>query len=127
MYKILIVDDSKTLRTELKDCYEKDGYHVIEADSSIEGIKQALANEDVHLVITDYNLGGENGIQFTSKLKSFSQFKHVPILMLTTEYDLELKAQGKAAGLSGWINKPYSHENIAPVAIKLIEQSLKAK
>ena len=60
------------------------------------------------LIITDLNMPVMNGLEFTQALRNFTSTKRTPILMLTTETNAELKKQGKALGLTGWIVKPFN-------------------
>lgn len=108
--KILIVDDSESLRIELKASLEQSNYSVIEAGSGAEGLKEAKNNHDLCLIISDYNMLGMDGISMCKKIKEMPEFAKVPILMLTTESNPKLKELGKEAGIGAWVVKPFDRD-----------------
>ena len=72
------------------------------------------------MVITDLNMPRMNGIELIKKVRSNPASKFIPIVMLTTESQAEMKQQGKAAGATGWIVKPFKPEQLIAVAKKLL-------
>ena len=116
--KILTVDDSKTMREMVSFTLKAAGYEVIEAEdgkmalAAINGIK-------VDAVITDLNMPHMNGFELIRSLRGDPNYKFVPILMLTTEGEDSKKQEGKAAGATGWIVKPFNPDKLVEVVRKV--------
>jgi two-component system chemotaxis response regulator CheY len=120
MALILAVDDSTTMRQMVSFTLTNAGHQVLEADSGDEALKLARSNK-FDLVITDVNMPGMNGIQLVRALRDLPDCKFTPVLMLTTESGAEIKAQGKAAGATGWIVKPFNPETLLSVLAKVLD------
>ncbi len=116
---ILAVDDSGALRQMLAFALKEAGYGVIEATDGRDGLAKAQA-QAVDLVLTDQNMPGLDGLGLTRALRRMKNYKTVPILILTTESDDAIKAQGKAAGANGWLAKPFDPARLTEVVGKLI-------
>jgi two-component system, chemotaxis family, chemotaxis protein CheY len=119
--KILIVDDSVSMRQMTGIILKSAGYEVVEAKDGVEGLEKLT--EDVMVIITDYNMPNKNGIAFIREVRSGTVNKSVPILMLTTESEQSKKQEGKEAGATGWLTKPFDKETLLKV-IKKISGSL---
>jgi two-component system chemotaxis response regulator CheY len=105
--KILIVDDSKMLRDMLVYSLNEGGYeNITEAIDGIDGLEQAK-NIQYDLLIVDYNMPNMNGIDMIKEVKKLSNYKNIPIFMLTTESSESLKQEAKQSGATGWITKPF--------------------
>jgi len=105
--KILIVDDSKMLRDMLAYALNEGGYeNITEAIDGIDGLEQAK-NIQYDLLIVDYNMPNMNGIDMIKEVKKLSNYKNIPIFMLTTESSESLKQEAKQSGATGWITKPF--------------------
>jgi two-component system, chemotaxis family, chemotaxis protein CheY len=115
---VLSVDDSKSIRDMIGFTLEPLGYRVIVAGDGSEGLTRFKA-EPVNLVITDLNMPVMNGIEFIKELRKTPRGAGVPVIMLTTETKPEMKEAGKAAGATGWINKPFDATTLVAVARKL--------
>lgn len=116
---ILTVDDSGSLRQMLSFTLRDAGYSVIEAVDGNDGLEKARS-QTVDLVLTDQNMPGMDGLSFIRALRGMKNYKGVPILMLTTESGDDMKAQGRAAGASGWLVKPFDPVRLTEVVRKLI-------
>ncbi len=116
--RILAVDDSKTMRDMVSFTLKGAGYDVLVADDGVNAIS-ALVGEEVDLIITDVNMPNMNGIELVQKLRSDPRFRATPILILTTESDNDIKQQGRAAGATGWIVKPFVPEKLLKVVGKV--------
>lgn len=116
---VLTVDDSKSIRDMVAFTLEAAGYRVVGAENGAEGL-QKLAGTPADLIITDLNMPVMNGFDFIRAVRRLPSGAGVPILMLTTESDPGKKAEGKDAGATGWINKPFEAEKLVAVARKLI-------
>lgn len=117
--KILIVDDSSSVRTIARTALREKGYEVIEAANGQEGLEK-LAGERVHLVVSDVNMPVMDGITFLKELKSRPTSKFVPVIMLTTEAGEDKKQEGRAAGAKAWIVKPFQPATLVDAVSKLV-------
>lgn len=122
MAKILIADDSETLRTELREVLEGAGHEVIEAVDGTDGLRKAEEAHGVHLIISDYNMPGLDGITMIRKIKEMERYASVPVGMLTTESSKELKATGKEAGVIVWFVKPFEPSRLLSTIDKVLEK-----
>ncbi len=127
MAKILIVDDSETLRIELRELLESDKHHVIEAIGGSDGIQKAEESEGVQLIISDYIMPDLDGIAMIRRIKEFERYTKVPVIMLTTESSIKLKTIGKEVGIVVWIVKPIGHARLLSVIDKLLKRFADAK
>jgi two-component system chemotaxis response regulator CheY len=103
---ILIVDDSKILRTMVRDALEADEHHVLEA-ADADAALRSVDTEPPDLVITDVNMPDTDGITLVRTLRQRARERFIPILVLTTEGGDEMKQRGRAAGATGWLVKPF--------------------
>lgn len=120
-YKILVVDDSETVRTELKTLLVSNGFDVVEGENGEVGFDRLKGNPDTRLIICDVNMPVVDGLTLCERIHGTPDFSHIPILMLTTESSPEMKARGKAAGVVAWITKPMNPERLIGAAKKLIQ------
>jgi two-component system chemotaxis response regulator CheY len=95
------------------------GYDVLEAVDGEEGLDLARRNE-VSLVLTDHNMPKMDGLALIRTLRGMPSYEHVPLLMLTTESSDEMKAQGRAAGATGWMVKPFDPARLVAIVKKVI-------
>ena len=95
------------------------GYGVVEAVDGEDGLAKAKTN-DVALVLTDQNMPKMDGLTLIKSLRGLPKYASVPILMLTTEAGDAMKAQGKAAGATGWLVKPFDPPKLLEVVKKVI-------
>jgi two-component system chemotaxis response regulator CheY len=115
--KILIVDDSRTIRQQVSFTLTKGGYQVVEAEDGVIGIDQLGKNPDIALIISDVNMPNMDGIEMVEKMKSAGTT--VPIVMLTTEGAADLIERAKAAGAKGWLVKPFKPDQLIAAVGKL--------
>jgi len=108
---ILLVDDSVSMREMVKFTLDDAGYEVFEASDGVEALAFAREN-GVKLVITDVNMPNMDGITLISELRKLGDYKFTPILTLTTEGGMEKKMEGKRAGATGWIVKPFDPDSL---------------
>ncbi|MEZ0231342.1 MAG: response regulator [Methylophilaceae bacterium] len=116
---ILAVDDSGSLRQMVAFSLNAAGYQVIEAVDGQDGLNKAK-DQIVDLVLTDQNMPNMDGLTLIKSLRALDTYKTVPILMLTTESSDEMKAQGRAAGATGWLVKPFDPKRLIDVVKKVI-------
>jgi two-component system chemotaxis response regulator CheY len=116
---ILSVDDSGSIRQMVSFTLRGAGYDVIEAVDGQDGLDKAK-QKTVDLVLTDQNMPRMDGITLIKTLRSLPNYRAVPILMLTTESGDAMKMQGKAAGATGWLVKPFDPQKLLEVVKKCI-------
>lgn len=116
--KIITVDDSKTMREMVSFTLKSAGYDLVEAEDGQVALS-LLQKEKVDLVITDLNMPNMDGLTLIRNLRGMADYKFTPILMLTTEGDAGKKEEGKSAGASGWIVKPFNPEKLVQVVQRL--------
>jgi len=110
----LTVDDSKTIREMVSFTLKNAGYQILEAEDGVKAVDIIKAN-NVDVVITDLNMPNMNGIDLIKAIRANPKYSAVPILMLTTEGDANKKVEGKNAGATGWIVKPFQPEKLVEV------------
>jgi len=115
--KILIVDDSATVRQVLSMTLRGTGYEVVEATDGQEALEylDSRESEPFNMLITDLNMPRVDGIDLIRQVRRTDGFRFVPIIMLTTETEENKKQAGKAAGASGWVVKPFKPEQLLAV------------
>lgn len=116
---ILTVDDSPSIRQMVAFTLKGAGYEVVEAVDGLDGLQKAKA-KPVNLILSDQNMPKMDGISMIKELRALPQYRTVPILMLTTESGETMKAQGKAAGATGWLVKPFDPQKLLEVVKKVI-------
>ena len=119
MSNILIVDDSMTMRQMVNFTLTSAGHVVTEAGNADEALLTAQSNR-YDLVISDVNMPGRSGIELVAELRTLAAYKFVPIILLTTESQPEMKSKGRAAGATGWIVKPFDPEALLGVLRKVL-------
>jgi two-component system chemotaxis response regulator CheY len=112
--RVMTVDDSKTMRDMVSYTLRQAGYAVSEAEDGQKALT-ALRAGAADLVITDLNMPNMDGMSLIRALRKEAKYRTVPILMLTTEADAAKKAEGREAGATGWIVKPFSPEKLLDV------------
>ncbi|GGY39620.1 Fis family transcriptional regulator [Bacterioplanes sanyensis] len=111
MPSILAVDDSASMRQMVTFTLKGAGFEVAEAKDGQEAL--ALAQQKKYdLVLSDVNMPNMNGIELVKALRQLADYKFVPVLMLTTESTGDMKTQGKQAGATGWIVKPFNPDQL---------------
>jgi len=121
MAKILVVDDSSTVRTEVGDFLKKNGLDVILAVDGHDGLAKLKGDPAIKLVVSDVNMPNMDGLTMAEKIRSELRNSAVNIIMLTTENSPIMKERGKAAGIKGWIVKPFKGEAVLATFKKLVD------
>lgn len=120
MAKILAVDDSASMRQMVSFTLKGAGHDVFEAADGAEALKLAKAQGGLDLVISDINMPNLDGIALIRELRQLPDYKFTPILMLTTESGADKKGEGKAAGATGWIVKPFNPDQLLATIGKVL-------
>ena len=116
--KILVVDDSLTMRKIIKNCLAKMGEKdVIEASDGVEALKQ-LENNQIDLILTDWNMPNMNGLEFLIKVRENEKYKNIPVIMVTTEAEKSSVIEAIKAGANNYVVKPFTP--------KVLEEKIKA-
>jgi len=118
--KILIVDDSESIRSLLKYNLETGGYETVVAKDGLEALKIIEKNDDLNLLLTDLHMPNMNGLELIEKVRQYERFKFLPILFLTTETNIDMKQRAKNAGATGWIVKPFQSEKLIKTIRKVL-------
>jgi two-component system chemotaxis response regulator CheY len=116
---ILAVDDSASMRQMVSFTLKHAGYEVIEAADGVDALEYAR-NNAVNLVLTDVNMPRMDGITLVRELRQLAAYKFTPMLVLTTEAGPEKKMQGKPAGATGWLVKPFNPDKLLATIAKVL-------
>ncbi|HWJ88694.1 MAG TPA: response regulator [Pelagibacterium sp.] len=117
--RVLTVDDSRTILAMLHHTLTNAGFEVLQAENGQVGL-DVLGREDVDVVITDINMPVMDGIEFIRRVRATGRHQSLPILILTTETSQDKRDQGRAAGGTGWIVKPFDPEKLISVINKVV-------
>lgn len=116
---IMTADDSASVRQMVGFTLKDAGYDVVEAVDGRDALSR-LNGSNVNMLITDLNMPNMDGIELITHVRAQQQFKFIPIVMLTTESQDSKKQEGKAAGATGWIVKPFKPEQLVAVVKKVL-------
>lgn len=116
---IMTVDDSASVRQMVSFTLREAGYDVLEASDGRDALNK-LNGVKVNMIVTDLNMPNMDGIELIRNVRANGDNKFVPIIMLTTESQNEKKAEGKTAGATGWIVKPFKQEQLLAVIKKVL-------
>ena len=117
---ILTADDSASMRQMVSFTLKGAGYEVVEAVDGKEGLSM-ISQTKVDMIITDLNMPNMDGIEMIRNVRAMPQYKFIPIILLTTESQDGKKKEGKAAGATGWITKPFKPEQLLAVVKKVLK------
>lgn len=117
--KVLVVDDSAAIRQSITYVLQQGGYEVQEAKDGLDGLSVLESMEQPDLIITDVNMPNLDGISFIRRVRENQKYKFTPIIVLTTESQGSKMNEGKEAGATGWIVKPFSSEKLLGVVKKV--------
>ena len=104
--KILVIDDSATVRQQVRKALGDASFQVVEAEDGVEGL-EVLEDCNPDVIVTDINMPRLDGFGFIEGVRKNEKYRAVPILVLTTESDAEKKNRARQAGATGWIVKPF--------------------
>ena len=120
MQKIMIVDDSPSMRRLLSTFLEQAGYSV---SSAVDGVNalEVVSSDEFDLIITDINMPNMDGLTLVTELRKLEPTRLTPILILTTEMDMSKKQAAKESGATGWLNKPFDEERTLAAIQRVLE------
>ena len=116
--KVLIVDDSETIRQQVTEALVQAGFGVLEAADGVDGLACANVNA-LSMIILDVNMPRLSGLDMLEQLKSEPKHAALPVLMLTTEVEQSMIARAKKAGARGWMIKPVKMDQLVSTVSKL--------
>lgn len=116
--RVLVVDDSAAIRQSVSYVLEQQGYEVVQAEDGEDGLSK-LDGSAFDIIITDVNMPRMDGIELVRQTRGKDQYKFTPMVVLTTESQASKMEEGKAAGATGWIVKPFDTEKLLAVVKKL--------
>lgn len=120
MAQILVVDDSDAVRSQVSGFFSSNGFSVITAVDGKDGLAKVKGDSGLKLIFADVNMPNMDGLTMVEKIRGEAGNTTVNIIMLTTESDAAMKQRGKAAGIKGWIVKPFNGTNVLETVKKLV-------
>jgi two-component system chemotaxis response regulator CheY len=121
--KILIVDDSETIRQQVRFALPPTEFVVLEASDGFEGLEQVAQQDDLALVLLDINMPGLGGLDMLERMRAEPNQSDVAVLMLTTEVERSLIERAKRAGAKGWLIKPVKPELLLAAVTKFVRSA----
>lgn len=115
---IMTIDDSSSIRQMVSFTLEEAGYQVVEAVNGKDALDKLKGNS-VSMFLVDLHMPVMDGITFIKNIRNHNDYKFTPIVMLTTENQSDKKQEGKEAGATGWIVKPFRPEQLLGVVKKV--------
>jgi two-component system chemotaxis response regulator CheY len=119
MKKIMIVDDSSTIRNVIKNALIG-SYEVCEADDGVNALKVIPGENPISLFLLDVNMPNMDGLTLLEEIRKLPEHTKTPIIMLTTETKDEFRDRAKKSGANGWVVKPVEADKLQEVVKHLI-------
>ena len=116
--KILVIDDSDTIRMQVRNALESGGYHIVEAVDGLDGLEKLRGSPDFDLVLCDVNMPRMTGLDMIAQVKA-EGLPTPPIVMLTSEGQPSLVRRARESGAKGWIIKPFVVDMLLAAVKKL--------
>jgi len=117
--RVLIVDDSRSMRQMVRSALETGGHVVTEREDGKVALS-ALQSESFDLVVTDVNMPEMDGLALTAAIRRLERHRFTPVLILTTEAGEDIKQRGRAAGATGWLVKPFNPTQLCQVVDRVL-------
>jgi two-component system, chemotaxis family, chemotaxis protein CheY len=117
--KIIVIDDSQTIREQVATTLRKAGFEIVEAVDGVDGAEVIERTPDAALAICDVNMPKKNGLELLEGLKASGRTNVLPVLMLTTEGQPQLIERARKAGAKGWLVKPFKADLLLAAVKKL--------
>jgi two-component system chemotaxis response regulator CheY len=117
---VLIIDDSPTVRDQVRAALDSGGYQTVEAIDGADGLQKLASNEDIGLVICDVNMPRVGGLEMLDRLNRGGQLAQLPFVMLTTECSPSAIERARKAGARGWLVKPFKPALLLAAVRKLL-------
>lgn len=117
--KLVVVEDSDSVREAVVFALRKSGFEVLTATNGLEATF-IFNGEKIDLLLTDYHMPVMNGLELIKWVREKEQYRHMPVLVLTTESQRDVILQAKNAGATGWIHKPFAVEKLIQTIRRVI-------
>ena len=121
MKKILVVDDSDSIREIVSMTLENEGYEIIIGVDGVDALEKIEKQDDLSLIITDLHMPNMDGIGLIKEVRASDKYPRIPILFLTTETQMARKMEAKEAGATGWIIKPFIPAKLVMAVKKVLK------
>lgn len=118
--KVMVIDDSKTIRRTAEMLLKKEGCEVVTASDGFEALSK-IADQQPQIIFVDIMMPRLDGYQTCALIKSNSQFKHVPVIMLSSKDGLFDKARGRIVGSEQYLTKPFTRDELLGAIRKYVE------
>ncbi|MEA3523264.1 MAG: response regulator [Campylobacterota bacterium] len=119
MGRVLIVDDASLVRSVAKKAALEAGHEVIVAEDGEKGL-EAIKIHQFDIIFSDINMPLMGGLEMVENIRKEPSYRYIPIVMLTTESNADLKAKGKALGVKAWLLKPFNKDKFLMACEKLL-------
>jgi len=119
--KVLVVDDSETIRQQVSEALQAQGFEVVEASDGVIGLERAAEN-DLAMIILDVNMPRLNGFEVLERLKADPKLAQTPVIILTTEAQRTLIDKARKLGAAAWLIKPVKMDNLVSTVSKVVGQ-----
>ena len=119
--RILVVDDSASIRREVSDALASAGFEVVEAEDGMAGAERIESDPTIDIVLCDIHMPRMNGLEMVARVKSKPEHAALPILMLTSETQPAFIKRAKEAGARGWVVKPFAPSQLIAAVDKLAQ------
>lgn len=116
---IVLADDSKSIREAVAFGLEEEGFEVYRAEHGTSALEK-FDGRKIDLLLTDFHMPEMNGLELIRNVRKLAAYKHIPILILTTETQKEIILEAKRAGGTGWLVKPFKMENLLQTIRRLV-------
>jgi CheY-like chemotaxis protein/predicted regulator of Ras-like GTPase activity (Roadblock/LC7/MglB family) len=120
--KILVVDDSVSVRKALERILGLNNMDVVSADSGATAL-HVLVDTTPDLVITDVVMPDMDGFELTKAIKADAEFKHIPVILISGIVNAEVQTQAISAGAVGVVRKPFKSEDLIPAIERAMSPS----
>lgn len=117
--QIIIADDSESIREILAFSLENAGYEVLVTRDGLDALR-FFDGRSIDLLLTDYHMPNLNGLELIVKVRQIENYKFMPILVLTTEKQVEIIREARDSGATGWLLKPFNTEKLLQTLRKVI-------
>ena len=116
---VLVVDDSESILEIVSFTLENNDFEVLKAKDGKDALKH-FDGANIDLLVTDLHMPVMNGIELIKEVRAMPEYKHIPILFLTTETQVAKKIEAKKAGATGWLIKPFNAEKLITTIKKVL-------
>jgi two-component system chemotaxis response regulator CheY len=117
--KIIIAEDSVSIREAIAFGLEEAGYEVEKTENGLDALGK-FDGSKIDLLLTDFHMPEMNGVELIRNVRNLEEYRNLPILVLTTENQKDLVLQAKQAGCTGWLAKPFSMEKLVQTIRRLV-------